>query len=376
MRGSALILTAGLLALSACSTWRAVEVRQGWTLYGVPGREVDAEAFRVAFEPAFRCVEATLGPFRGTVRVHALSGSAGPGSEGEIALARDVPGIGRARVRAWHARGQGWFGSRTGIYAEEPDAGTAVHELVHARFAEAARDLPLWLEEGIACLLGDGFFDGERWVVDGYACWPVRQLRDQALSDEELARVLRVSAAQSASARDSVLVHFVGWAIVFDLHRESGRLDWSTWARRYARGVGVAEARERIGRTISAEVEAEWLERLADEGRGVRMATAKGVWKLRSRTAIEDLLEALEREEDAEARVALAVNALAAAGEMRLARETRDRLWRAVWPVLRRGELPDEDEDAALRDLYRSYRRRGDTSSQEALERLRRFWAE
>jgi hypothetical protein len=279
-------------------------------------------------------------------------------------------------VRAWHARGAGFLGTRTGIYAEEPDAGTAVHELVHARFAESAPDLPLWLEEGIACVMGDGLYDGERWIIDGYACWPVRELRDQALGDDELARVLGLDTRAAASARENVLVHFVGWAIVFDLRRESGDLAWREWAGRYARGIGVCEARARIGRTISAEVEAEWMERLADSDRGVRMATAKGIWKLRSQPAIEALIDALEREEDPELRVALAVNALASAGELKLPRELRDRLWRSVWPILRRGELSDEREHAALRDLYQSYRRRSSTSSQDALEGLRRFWAE
>jgi hypothetical protein len=353
-------------------------VRRGWTLYGEPGQPVDAQAFCAAFDPAYRCVEEMLGPFRDGVRVHALNGSGGTGAEGEgdAGLVRDVPGIGPARVRAWHARGQGWFGARTGIYAESPDAGTAVHELVHARFAEEGRDIPLWLEEGIACLMGDGFFDGERWTVDGFACWPVRELRDQALADDELDRVLKLEAADGSSARDNVLVHFVGWAIVFDLQREAGALDWRDLSRRYARGIERAEARARIERTISTGVEAEWLKRLVDEERTVRMATAKGLWKLRSTTAIDALLSALDKEEDPEVRVAFAVNALAAAGEVRLSRETRDRFWRAAWPVLRRGTLADPAENTALKDLYQSYRRRTSTSPQQALEGLRRFWAE
>jgi hypothetical protein len=364
--------------LSACSTWRTVEVRRGWTLYGEPGQPVDAEAFCAAFDPAYRCVEETLGRFEGGVRVHAVTSSGEMRSDvaRDPGLVHEVPGIGPARVRAWHARGQGWFGPRTGIYAEAPDAGTAVHELVHARFAEEDRDVPLWLEEGIACFMGDGFDDGERWIIDGFACWPVRELRDQALADDELARVLGLNAADGSSVRDNVLVHFVGWAIVFDLHREAGALEWRRWAQRYARGIDRGEARERILRTISAGVEADWLKRLVDEDRGVRMATAKGLWKLRSTTAIDALLAALEKEQDPEVRVAFAVNALAAAGEVRLSRDTRDRFWRAAWPVLRRGTLADAAESAALKNLYQSYRRRTSSSPQEALEGLRRFWAE
>ncbi len=375
---SSSVLATALLFLAGCSTWRTVEVRRGWTLYGEPGQPVDAEAFCAAFDPAYRCVEETLGRFEGGVRVHAVSSSKVAGSEAEsdAGLVRDVPGIGPARVRAWHARGQGWFGSRTGIYAEVPDAGTAVHELGHARFAEEARDVPLWLEEGIACLMGDGLFDGERWIVDGFACWPVRELRDQVLDDEELGRVLGLDASDGSSARDNVLVHFVGWAIVFDVYREAGALDWRALTKQYAHGIDRAQARARIERTISAGVEAEWLKRLASEDRTVRMATAKGLWKLRSITAIDALLSALDAEEDPEVRVAFAVNALAAAGEIRLPRGTRDRFWRAAWPVLRRGTLTDPGESEALKSLYQSYRRRTSTSPQEALEGLRRFWAE
>src|SRR5689334_2800052 len=176
--GIALLLASG--GLAACSSWQTLEVRRGWTLYGEPGVDVDAQAFNAAFDPAFRCVEEELGPFRSTVRVHAVKPTEeSPSRLGDMGVATEVPGIGRARVSAWHAHGQGWFGSRDGIYAREPDVGTAVHELVHARFAEESASIPLWMEEGIACLLGDGFFDGENWIVDGYACWPVQHLRDQ-----------------------------------------------------------------------------------------------------------------------------------------------------------------------------------------------------
>jgi hypothetical protein len=104
------------------------------------------------------------------------------------------------------------------------------------------------------------------------------------------------------------------------------------------------------------------------------------LWKLRSSAAITTLLDALEREKDPQARVGLAVNTLAAAGETKIPRSDRDRLWRLVWPILRRGELPDPAENAALRDLYQSYRRRpgsdAQATPQKALEGLRRFWAE
>jgi hypothetical protein len=99
-----------------------------------------------------------------------------------------------------------------------------------------------------------------------------------------------------------------------------------------------------------------------------------------SNKAVALVLDALEREDDPQVRVGLAVNALAAAGETRLPRELRERVWSDVWPVMRRGVLADPAENAALRDLYQSYRRRGDrgseTSAEQALQGLRRFWAE
>jgi hypothetical protein len=251
-----------------------------------------------------------------------------------------------------------------------------VHELVHARIAELAPDLPLWLEEGLACYLGDGFLEDDRWIVDGYACWHVRELREQRLPDKELERVLKLSAADESSVRENVLVHFVGWAIVFDLRREAGELAWKDWLARYRRGISAEEARQRIERTISGEAEASWLERLGDPDRFVRMATAKGLWKLRSPGAVVALLDAIDEEQDAEVKVALAINALAAGGDVRLSDEGRERFWPTVWPALRRGQLSDASEQAALKSLYLSYRRRTEMTSQQALEGLRRYWAE
>lgn len=363
---------------AACSSWRTIEVRDGWTLYGEPGATVDAAAFAASFDPAYRAVEGVFGTFDETVRVHAIQSeeSSAPMPVNDVGLVHDVPGIGRARVRAYHARGDGVFGPATGIYADTPEPGTAVHELVHARIAEIAPELPLWLEEGLACFLGDGFLDGDHWIVDGYACWHVRELREQHLSDKELEHVLKLSAADEASVRENVLVHFVGWAIVFDLRREAGALDWKQWMSRYKRGIDAEDARVRIQRTISAATEAEWLKRLQDPSREVRLATAKGLWKLRSRTAVTALLDAIEDEKDGEVKIALAINALAAGGDIKLGEEARDRFWPTVWPVLRRGQLKDTDEQQALRNLYLSYRRRTQVSSAQALEGLRRYWAE
>lgn len=364
-----------LLLATSCSSWREVRRFDGWTLYGEKGAEIDVAAFRAAFDPAKRAVEERFGPFQRDVRVHALGPSeAGAHDAHETGIVQEVPGIGRARVRAYHARGNGLFGSSSGVYAGVAEPGTAVHELVHARIAEEAPDLPLWFEEGLACLLGDGFLDQERWVVDGLACWPLRELRDQKLGDADLRRLLALRAEDSASSRDNVLLHFVGWAIVFDLYRESGGFEWRDWAAR--RSISLAEARERLERTLSPETEQAWLLRLSDPDRGVRLATAKGLWKLRSENAVIALLDRLDEEKDPEVLVSLAINALAAAGETHLAWRVQGRMWDKVWPVLRRANLPDPVENDAMHDLSRSFRRRTDVDAHQALEGLRRFWAE
>lgn len=374
MRARTLIPAVAAACLSAaCSTWSRVETFPGWSLYAEEPESVDVRAFERAYEPAIVAVEAVFGPFQKPVRVHAWEGDqGGVSSVGEV---HDVPGIGRARVRAYHARGEGPFGPAAGIYASTADAGTAVHELVHARIAEEVPELPLWFEEGVACVLGDGFLDGDRWVVDGLACWPMRELRASAPDVRELARLLAVRAERGTDLRQNVLVHFVGWAIVFDLYRADGRVDWPRWLER-ARTMGAVEAHERMMRTLAPETEAAWLTRLGHEDRGVRLATAKGLWKLRSPAVLTALLERLRREEDAEVQVALAVNALAAAGERTPPGRMSGRLWRTVWPILRDSELGDAGEQAAVDRLMASFRRRGGSDSDAALQDLDRFWAE
>ncbi len=362
-----------LAVCAGCTTWSAVSSHPRWTLYAEDPDRVDAKAFCRAYEPAFAVIEGALGRFDAPVRVHAWE--AADGSVNGVGAAHDVPGIGRARVRAFHSRSSGPFGPRHGIYASSADAGTAVHELVHARVAEIDPKLPLWFEEGLASVMGDGFMDDERWVIDGLACWPLRELRDKPIDDRELARLLKARAEDGADLRENVLVHFVGWAIVFDLYRESGRIDWEGWRGR-ARSMTPAEARVRLDRTIARATEQEWLRRLSHADRGVRLATAKGLWKLRSELVLAALLERLGDEEDPEVRVALAINALAAAGEREPPGRLVGRMWRTVWPVLRRAELADPSEQRAIELLMRSFRWRGDANSTQALEGLRRFWAE
>jgi hypothetical protein len=378
------IVSASVAIVAGCSAsgWHASESYDRWTLYGRTGERVDAAAYRAAFDPAFRAVEDALGRFTQHVSVYA---SADDGSQrgtgddriGEIGddSVHEIPGIGPARVRAFHSRDSGLFSTPSGIFVSAPEAGTAAHELVHARFAEEELDLPLWLEEGIACFLGDGFLYDGRWVVDGLACWPLYELGEQRVSDDELARLVRLHARDDVDARTNVMVHFTGWAIVFDLFREGGKLDVAAWRACYAHGIDPSEARTRLDRTLAPDTALEWLKRLDDPRPEVRLAAAKGVWKLRSVPVVSRLLEALRNEKDPTVEVGLAINALAAAGEMRLPPSLNRRMWSLAGPAIRRAKLDDPAEQAATVQLSRSFWI-GGQSAQPPLQALRRFWAE
>lgn len=379
------------LTLSGCASWVPLERYERWTLYVQDGGQVDTHEFRAAFEPALTAVETSLGVFDGHIDVHAWEGGVHldgeSGSEirhGEEDIVQDVPGIGPAKVRAFHSRGGGGLFSPSGIFLGTTDTGTAVHELVHARIAEAGDVPPMWLEEGLAMLLGDGFFTGEEWVVDGLSNWPLRELREADLSNGEIERLLSLRAQRDLDMRDNVLVHFVGWAIVFDLYRESGiedggQIDWRAWVRTLE-SESTGDTIRRLQRTIKDGTELDWLERLDDERPEVRLAATKGLWKLRSRDVMDLMLDRLEEEEDDRVRVGLAINALAAAGETRLRRSQWRRTWQLVMPTLKEAELPDPDEQQALRDLYDWYRswrgRRGRTRASVSMETLARFWEE
>jgi hypothetical protein len=380
---SALLAATAILAWG-CSTpgWRTTERYESWTLYHRVDESIDPAPYRAAFDPAFRAVEERLGPFRKRVEVYASNGGdeLDDGSGNRIRevgndSVQQIPGIGAARVRAFHARDNGFFSSPSGIFLSAPEAGTVAHELVHARFAEEELDLPLWLEEGMACFIGDGFLAGDRWVVDGLSCWPLYELAKQPISDKELAGLLRLHAKDDVDARENVLAHFVGWAIVFDLYRESGRFDADAWRARYSHEIGLAEARERLNRTLDPATAIHWLERLDDPRPEVRLAAAKGVWKLRSPDVVSRLLDALRKEQDPTVKVGLSINVLAAAGEMRLPRGMNRRMWSLTWPALRSAKLDDPAEQAATVELVRSFWS-GGQSSQAPLQALKRFWAE
>jgi hypothetical protein len=378
-------LLALLCTLSAgCSSWRLVEQNPGWSLHARKGAPIDASAFRAAIEPALVAAEELLGPFRRPVRIHAWEGGVDmrSGNRGQIvvgeAAIQDVPGFGPAKVQAFHASSPGGLFGKSGVFVGVADTGTVLHELVHAHFEQHRQDVPLWFEEGVATLLGDGILHAGRWTVDGLACWPWRELSTTQFTDAELLRLLSIRAEHDHSVQENVLVHFVGWAIVFDLARERGSLDWRGWLELFREAPDpLAEARRRLARTLAEDTPLEWLARLNDPDPALRLAAAKGTWKLRSRTVALRLVDALRREQDPEVRVGLAVNALATAGEMRLGWRLERQLWPHVLTALRDSQLQDPLEQAAARALHAAYARfDGSRGTREPLAALSRFWQE
>ncbi len=373
-----------LVLASGCATpWRTLHEGDGWTLLVQDAAEVEIHRYEEAFHAGRAAVEDRFGAFEGHVRVFAWTGGVrmDDGTRGTIEhgedLVQDVPGIGPARVRAFHARGSDFFGDRSGVFLGQADAGTAVHELVHARLAEFPTRLPLWFEEGLAMVLGDGDLIDGVWQVDGLACWPLRELAEESLNDAQLRLLLSLKAGDAHDLRTNVLVHFLGWAVVFDLYRESGSLDWERWRQTYANGISVDEVRRRMNRTLDPDCPKEWLERLSDPNRGVRLACTKGIWKLRSRAVASQLIAALRTEEDPDVAASLTVNLLATAGEVEIGRRNWWRMWRIVSRVLRDPKVEDETERKALRTLYEYYRYQQNTDrSKQALKDLSRFLEE
>jgi hypothetical protein len=371
-----ILLALAALLTPACSTWRPVERREAWTLYSRPGAVVDVACFARALEPAFAAVEERMGPFRASVRIHALEDTAQASLKADAEF-ESVPGIGPARVRAFHVRPTANPFSAGGVFLECADTGAAVHELVHARIAEERLALPLWFEEGLAQLFGDGAVFDDRWYVDGLCCWPLRELREERLTDADLARLLALRAGDSTPSRDNLLVHFIGWAIVFDLAREAPQASWRHWYDLWRADGSLSAARARIDRTVSDRTHVEWLARLDDEDPGVRFAAAKGTWKLRSSSAVELLLARLEEEEEPTVRFALALNALITGGEARLSGRQWGRLGRLVFSTLRRAELDDPAEAASLDLVRRALRGRASKAeSDRAFDGLARYWDE
>ena len=384
---SALRLTGSLalgLTLAGCTSWEPAAEFEGWTLYVQDGSTVDADVYCNSFEAAFEAVESAFGPFSRDVAVHAITGSVDlhSGTHGTItdeagAIER-VEGIGNTVVPAFHAHGGGGLFEPSGIFVTTPAVGTAVHELVHARVSELGLDLPLWFEEGLASVMGDGILRDDLWTVDGFSFWPWVELRQDPLTDQELGRLLAIGSREDHSVRDNVLVHFIGWAIVFDCLRESGAIEWEVWLSELrASDDRFLWARERLRRTLEDATAVEWLERLEDADPAVRLSTACGAWKVGDEAIVTLLLDQLSVEDDDEVQICLAVNALASLGRGRVSRGVERRLWPTVLRALRRVDLPDAKEEEAARELYRSYRSwRGRRTRQVAFDHLDRFWRE
>ena len=374
-----LVTTACLMG--GCSSWKHAETFEGWTLYRAPGVLLEVDDWQAAFEPALEVVEREFGPFQNAVRVHAWQGSVTLAENGRRVVhqggegVQDVPGIGPARVQGYHARGGVGPWSRSGVFLGMPDAGTAVHELIHARLAEEPERLPLWFEEGIATWFGDGALRNGTWTIDGFACWPWRELRSNPLTDEQLEALLGLSPLDDTSVRNNVLVHFIGWAVVFDLALETGSTDWRVWQARFDWSDVLADARQRLERTLRSSTPGHWMRRLKDTDPDVRFAVAKGTWKLQSLVIVEALVSALEVETEPEVQIALAVNLLAAANDLDLNGPTAWRVRTAARATLQAAEVPDPAEQEAIRVLFQG-RVAGQGNNGDALEALRRFWAE
>lgn len=379
------LFTLLLLALATgCVTpWQPLHEGRGWTLYVQDASEIEIAPYEEAFEAGRKTVEQHFGPFQEHVAVYAWHGGIrmDDGVRGQVErgeeVVQDVPGIGPARVRAFHARGSDLFGTRSGVFLGQADVGTTVHELVHARLAEMGVEYPLWFEEGLASLLGDGAYFNGCWQVDGLACWPLRELSEEQLNDAQLQLLVCLKPGDEHDLRTNVLVHFLGWALIFDLYREEGALNWRDWADRYTNGIAIAEVRRRMNRTLARDCCTNWLERLSDEDPAVRFAAVRGIWKLRSRSVASTLLEAIREEEDVDVQTCMAVNVLATYYETYIGRRNRRHMWFRAMPLLRRPQVDDPIERQALRTFYDRYVYEASTEEAEAaLSELSRYLEE
>ena len=294
-----------LAALASCASWREVSSHEDWSLYVRPGAGVDVPAYERLLEPSLAAVEAELGAFEEPVRVHAWTGGVEleSGNRGRIADGEDaglIEGeVGVARVRAFHVRSDP-FGPG-GVFLGEASAGSAVHELVHARMSELDRDLPLWLEEGVAMLLGDGVLDDSgatlRWVRDGLCAWPMSRLRALELTDAQLEELLALRAEDGHSVDENLLIHFLGWALVFDLYRQDPGGGWEAWYRTHQLDPGLPTVRARLERSLDPDTLLVWLgERLDDPDPAVRRAAVRGIWRVAGPADLQRLVAALRTE--------------------------------------------------------------------------------
>jgi hypothetical protein len=226
--------------------------------------------------------------------------------------------------------------------------------------------------------MGDGIERDGRWVMDGFSFWPWLELRADPPTDKELRELLSISAKETHSVRDNVLVHFIGWAILFDCLRECGGFEWELWLDEYLNSEDpLSWARTRLDRTLEESTMLDWMLRVEGESPATRLATARGCWKLGDERVVKILLDQLEIEEDDEVKVCLVVNAMASMERGDLSSRVERRLWSTGLRALRNVTLPIKDEEEAAEELFRSYVRWGRRRSrQRAFDRLERYWGE
>jgi hypothetical protein len=371
--------------LSGCSAWQEVASHEDWSLYVKPGGNVDAESFTELFDPAIAAVEAQLGPFEHPVEIHVWNGGVDlqSGTRGRIQTGDDAglvdSDLGLARVRAFHVKRDA-FGPG-GVFLGEPSPGAVVHELVHARLAELSPTPPLWFEEGLAMLLADGQLvrtspDAPRWVHDGLCAWPRSVLTTDPPTDDELASILALESGDEHTVEENLLVHFIGWAIVFDLYRESPDAGWRTWLTTFE--GDPTSARTRLERSLNRGTFLVWLHaHLTDPEPGIRAASARGTWRGADSSSLQLLSSALRYESDPTVRATLAINLLAAAGEGRYAgmgRWNGLRLPIAVLEHLEFGTPADREAVTRLLSGYRGEAPRG--TIETAFRDLEAYWQE
>ncbi|HIG86101.1 MAG TPA: hypothetical protein EYQ25_03575 [Planctomycetes bacterium] len=377
-------LTVLILTSVGCATWRTVGSYEGWSLHEARHGNVDAAHWQAQVEPAKAAVEAWMGEFQVPVQVHALDQPVhltddGQGIVHAAETYQDVPGLHQTEVRGYHLRGNGR--SQAGlIFVRDPNSPTLVHELVHARLAEDEEELPLWFEEGIASLLSDGLMFEGRWIRDGFSAWPWSELRTRRPDGIELLNILELQPTSSSSVRENVLAHLVGWALVFDLWRETHSDDWHVWQAAFDWEHPLQDAQRRLNRVLSTAVPAEWLRaRLASNNRGVRLAALRGSWKIACPKVGTVLLNALEQETDSEVRVALAINILASGKGIASTSAGLLQAHERAKLALTRSPLPIPSENLAVQRLVLALVDAApgtDPNAGAALESLRRFWDE
>ena len=307
-----------------------------------------------------------------------------------------------ARVRAFHVRSDP-FGPG-GVFLGEASPGSAVHELVHARFAETNLDLPLWFEEGLAMHFADGLLtettpvwaapdddplsapsaldaavpSGPRWVRDGLCAWPLSRLRELDFTDEELTDLLAKRADDGHTIEENLVIHFLGWALVFDLHREHPNGDWRDWLAVHKADSSIATVRARLARSTDAETVRLWLHAgLTSDDPAVRQATARGTWRIADSASLQLMSSALRKETDDAVRATLVINILAAAGEGRypgMGRWNGLRLPLRLLGTLVFTDAAEADAAEVLDQGYRSGASREEISA--AFEVLETYWQE